>query len=69
MLKYFFRLKTLNLNNYKIVLKNLSHLCKLKLAMDNHNELQKVELLKEIKNAISHEATMFSGYEQHVSEC
>ena len=44
-------------------------MCKLKLAIDNHNEFQKVELLKEIKNSISHEATMFSGYEQHVSEC
>ena len=35
--------------------------------MNNNNESQKVELLKEIKNAISNEATIFSGYEQHVS--
>ena len=34
--------------------------------MDNHNESQKVQMLKDIKNAISHAMTMFSGYEQHV---
>jgi hypothetical protein len=34
--------------------------------MDNHNESQKVQMLKDIKNAISLTMNIFSGHEQHV---
>lgn len=34
--------------------------------MDNHNESQKVQMLKDIKNSISLTMNIFSGSEQHV---
>ena len=54
-----------NISNIHRIL-NFSLLCKLKIAMDNHNESQKVQMLKDIKNAISLTMNIFSGYEQHV---
>ena len=41
-------------------------MCDLLKAREQHNESNQVKLLKEIKNAISKEATRFSGYQQHV---
>ena len=42
-------------------------MCDLLKAREQHNESLKVQSLKEIKNAISKEATRFSGYQQHVN--
>jgi ubiquitin carboxyl-terminal hydrolase 26/29/37 len=54
---------TILVDNQKCSLYNC--LCKLKLAMDTNDELNKVQLLQDIKTAISTEANMFSGSDQH----
>jgi hypothetical protein len=35
-------------------------------AREEHSETLKIQSLKEVKNAISQEATRFSGHQQHV---
>jgi len=36
-------------------------------AREKHNEISKLQSLKEVKNAISQEAARFSGHQQHVN--
>lgn len=42
-------------------------MCELIKAREKHNETLKIQSLREVKNAISQEATRFSGHQQHVN--
>jgi hypothetical protein len=42
-------------------------MCALLRAREQHYQSHQIHLLKDIKNAISKEATRFSGYQQHVN--
>jgi hypothetical protein len=43
-----------------------SSLCELYQLKELNNENMQIQALKEVKNAISQEATRFSGHQQHV---